>query len=183
MKKILVYLTLAFFVIFTINCATVPPSGPRSSSLRSLGKIEATEFPEIRLVTTGGDQNKGKILNLEENTVTFLPFPYWNVEPLRIGIDEIHSIERTQAKNGASLGFFHGFGWVTLSVGILGGASSKYDVDFKNAMLFAPLAGLMGGLVGLAIGGIRDLATRTKYDFSSLSKDAKIMTLMAIMGL
>ena len=183
-QKILTYLLLAFFTIFTIGCATVPLSdAPISSSLHSLGKVEAKKFPEVRLVTIGGDQNKGKILSLEGDTVTFSPFPYWNVEPLRIGLDEIHSIEMTEKKSAAGLGFLHGFGWVTLAGGILGAINSKYDVDYQNAMWEAPGIGLFGGLLGLAIGGITDLATRTKYDLSKLSKDKKIQTLMAIMGL
>jgi hypothetical protein len=184
MKKILVDLTLAFFIIFNISCATVPPSGsPRSSSLRSLGKVEATKFPEVQLVTTYGDQHKGKIFSLEGDTVTFLSFPYWNVEPLRIGLDEIHSIERIQAKKGAGLGFLYGFGWVTLAFGIFGATHSKYDRDYQFAMLGAPLVGLFGGLLGLAIGGTADLMTRSKFDLSRMAKDEKIQTLIAIMGL
>jgi hypothetical protein len=47
----------------------------------------------------------------------------------------------------------------------------------------APLCGLIGGLLGLAIGGVSDLATRSKYDLSRMAKDEKIAALMAIMGL
>jgi len=183
-KKILTYSTLALFLVFTISCATVPASGPLgSSSLPSLGKVDAAKFPEVQIVTTSGDQHKGKVLSLEGNTVTFSPFPYWNVEPLRIGVDEIHSIERTGKDSGAGKGFLYGFGFTTLALGILGVATSKYDVDYRSFMGGAPFIGLLGGLVGLTIGGIRDLATRTKYDFSRMAKDEKIAALMAIMGL
>jgi hypothetical protein len=184
MKKILAYLTSAFFVIFGISCATVPPSGsPFSASLHSLGKVEAAKFPEVQLVTTYGDQLKGKIFSLEGDTVTFLLHPYWNVEPLRIGIDKIHSIERTQKKSWTLFGLAAGFGSVTMISGMAAAKTCRYDKDFSAAMGYVPLVGLGGGLIGLAIGGIADLATGSKYDLSGMAKDEKIQTLMAIMGL
>jgi len=184
MKKILAYPALALFVIFSISCATVPPSVlPRSSSLPSIGKVEAKKFPEVRLVTIGGEQNKGKILSLEGDTVTFSPFPYWNVEPLRIGLDEIHSIERTQKKRWTLFGLAAGFGSASMIGGISAAKDCRYDRDYSAAMGYVPLIGVGGGLIGLAIGGIADLATRSKYDLSRMSKDEKIAALMAVMGL
>ncbi len=120
---------------------------------------------------------------LEGDTLTFSPYPYWNVEPIRVEVTDIERIELTRQKQGAGKGFAYGFsvGWLVL--GALGGAGSKYNTDFQSWMELAPLGGLTIGLIGLIGGALGDLGSPTKFEIHRLPYDDKIRTLAHLMGL
>jgi len=184
-KRIIKFSILAFFIGFIISCATIstPYWLPSEDSLLHQEKFIATQFPEVNLFTSNGDLYHGKMTVLEGETVIFSPSPYWNVERLRIKIDDIETIELPAKKTGAAKGFGYGFGVTCILIGGFGAGTSKYNETFQNYAVLTPVAGLLGGLAGMVIGAITDLATPAKIEFFRLRHDQKIKVLASLMGL
>jgi hypothetical protein len=199
-KRVLALVTLVFFLNLLIACtSTESLSGARiaksplntavkksqleGDQTKSEGRIDSKKFEEILLITNKPELLKGKIIGLEGDALRFLPFPYWNVEPFKIALDEIISIEILKKGESRALkGVANGFGFGFLITGILAGASSKYNEDYQSALLGSVLVGGLFGLVGLVIGGASSLASKSKYDFSKMSGLEKQKTIQKIIG-
>jgi len=166
-----------------MSCSTTGPlttsnSGEPSSS----SKITANKLPEIQLTTIAEKQYKVKLLSLEAENLTMLPFPYWNVEPVEIHLDEIHSIKVMKKDSKAGKGFGWGFAIGFLIPGTIGALTSKYDRDYQFTLAWSFYGGLAGGLLGLVIGGVSSLAEKSQYNFSKMSRVEKINSIKEIMG-
>ena len=186
-KKSLAFGAFIVFVLFLVGCATTSIN-EKSGALKDLkdappGKLVARVLPEITLVTSAGDSHLGKLTSLEGGTVTLLPYPYWNVEPITIDLDEIHMVQTQKRGGRAGSGFLHGFSWTYIIVGILSGVTSKYDEDYEFALGVSAGAGLIGGLIGLAVGGLADAVAKTDYKFYSMSLAEKTAAIKKFMGL
>jgi len=182
LKKNFALCTLLFFLNFILSCTTITTSGGINIKTTSTSEFIAKKLPELELITTGGEFHRGKLLNLIGMDVLFSPFPYWNVETLKIHFDKIHTIKLAKKGSKAGSGFAHGFGWTFIFIGVLGAANSKYDRDFENALGASAGAGLFGGLLGLVIGGLAKAATKSQYKFYKMSDSEKTKAVLKIMG-
>jgi len=147
--------------------------------------LEARAFPEVEVLTTGGALYICKLARLGKDTVSLLPSPYWNVETKSVVVAEIHSIRTRGQKSDIGRGVVTGFGFVSCIAGIAALGSSKYDVDYENAILGAPLVGLVIGVpLGFLVGVAGDAVSRpARYDFRELSPDRKYGVLRRLMGI
>ncbi|MBN2409902.1 MAG: hypothetical protein JXE07_09205, partial [Candidatus Aminicenantes bacterium] len=146
-------------------------------------RFEARKYEEVIITTSTGAAHKGKMISLEGDNIALLPFPYWNVDRIRLRLDEVLSIELPERGRRAGKGFFSGFGLGFIVTGMIAGASSKYDEDYEFALGVSAGAGVAVGLVGLLIGGIRDAVTKRRYDFADVSNEEKVQAVRKIMGL
>ena len=151
-------------------------------NLTSNVKFTAIRTQELEIITTSGDTHVGKILSLEGEKVKILAFPYWNVIPVEIDLNEIHKIKVKKKDSKVGKGTATGFATVFSIFGLIGLTNSKYDEDYENALTGSLILGGMGGLLGLVIGGISSAATKTTYDFYNMSKEKKINAIKKIMG-
>jgi len=182
LKKNFALFTLLFFLNFILSCATRTTSSGINIKTTSTSEFIAKKLPELELITTRGELHRGKLLSLIGKDVLFSPFPYWNVETLKIHLDKIHSIKLAKKGGKAGSGFAHGFGWTFIIIGVIGAATSKYDEDFSAALGGSAAAGLIGGLLGLVIGGVAKAATKSQYKFYNMSDSEKTKTVLKIMG-
>jgi len=183
MKKLIATATLITLVNLLTGCASrggmgnpiAPPGGPD-------GAIQANLFPEIKLITTEGKSFTGKLTQLQRDTVTLRPFPYWNIPEVPIPINGIHLIELTGSEGHVGSGFFTGFSLLFIITGGIGAATSKYNTNFQWAAMGSGLAGLVGGLVGLVIGAVSDATKLSKIKFYELPDREKRPAILKIMG-
>jgi len=183
-KKVGVIFTLFAFVLLLVDCAMTTSIGQGGLGVeRVTGKLYSKVFPEIQLVTAKGESYTGKIMELEEDTITLRPSPYWNVELVKIPIEEIYFIKFPKSGAKVLFGFLNGLGWGFLVPGFLSAVTSKYNTDFEAGLQLGAGAGLLGGLVGLLVGGIITVASKSKYEFSGWSGNDKRLFIREIMGL
>jgi len=182
LKKNFALFTLLFFLNFILSCATRTTFSGINIKTTSTSEFIAKKLTELELITTGGEIHRGKLLNLIGKNVLFSPFPYWNVETLKIHLNKIHTIKLAKKGSKAGSNFAHGFGWTFIIIGVIGVASSKYDKDFEEFLGVSAVAGLMGGLLGLVIGGVAKAATKSEYKFYKMSDTEKTKAVLKIMG-
>lgn len=175
---------LLFLLSFLLSCtsSTVPLKTEATKGTPS-SRIEAAKFEEVELITTKGDSYKGKVLSLEGENIEFLPFPYWNVDRLTLNLDEIHSIKLVKKRSGIGTGLLSGFAWPFIIIGTIGGAGSRYNEDYEESLFVSTIIGGAGGLLGLVIGAIADIGTKTKYEFTRMTRQEKEHAVREIMGL
>ncbi len=182
-KRACTVFTLLAFAFLLGSCETTTPAGQGGLALTPVqGKVEAREFPEIQLITTKGETYTGKLVELEGDQVLLRPLPYWNIEPVRIPVEEIFSIKLDKKVSSVGNGFLTGFGLTFIVVGVLAGSNSKYNEDYSHALSGSFGAGVFGGLIGLAAAGIIKLSTKSKYEFYNLTQLQKMDVLRDIMG-
>jgi len=183
-KKTLTIITLTFFLNFLFSCtATSTLTSSEVVKTSPISEIKAKKLQEVQLKTTSGEIHTGKLSSLEGGDLVLLPFPYWNVEAIKIDLDEIYSIKVMKKDSKAGKGAAGGFAWGFLITGTLAGLTSEYDEDFEAALLGSAVIGAFFGLLGLVIGGLGDVATKSEYDFYKMSNSAKIRIIKKIMGL
>jgi hypothetical protein len=176
----------ALFVLsgFMLSCAgsSVPAKTEITPAAQS-SRVEARKFEEVVVSTSTGEVHQGKIVSLEGESIALRPFPYWNVDLIRLHLDEVHSIELPKKGSRAGKGFLSGFGWGFILTGMVAGASSKYDEDYQLALGASAGVGAAVGIVGLLIGGIHDATTKRRYDFAGMSNEEKTQAVRKVMGL
>jgi hypothetical protein len=181
-KKILTLIILTFFLNFIFSCTTTSTlTREEVVKTSSTSEIKAKKLQEIQLITKG-EIHTGKLLSLEGGDLILLPFPYWNVEPIKIDLNEIDSIKVRKKHSRAGERVAGSFAWGFIITGILTGLSSEYDVDFEAALLYSAIIGAFSGLLGLFIGGVGDVTKILKYDFYKMSDSEKIRVINKIMG-
>jgi len=148
------------------------------------GFVAARAFPEI-LLRLKGSQNwrSGKIVGLEKNFVLFEPAPYWNAETRRIDVSDVESIilKKKRTSPGTIGGYV--FGLSTIVLGIQAGTEAKYDRDFEEALIWAPLAGALFGLIGAGIAGRMSPPSEVRYELSAMSDEERTYVIFVVMGL
>lgn len=183
-KKTLALITLTFFMNFLISCtATTTLTSNEVVKTSPTSEIKAKKLQEVQLKTTSGEIHTGKLSSLEGGDLVLLPFPYWNVEPIKIDLDEIYSIKLMKKDSKAGKGAAGGFAFGFLITGTLTGLTSEYNEDFEVALLGSAAVGAFVGLLGLVIGGLSDVAKKSKYDLYKMSNSEKIRVIKKIMGL
>lgn len=177
------YISLVLLCHFLISCTSINTarrSGTDDNIIQDV--IDAREFQEITMRTSDGKAWRAKIIRLEGANVAYLPFPYWDVDLLRIHIDEIRSIGKLKKSGNPGKAFAYGFGVGFSIIGLISAASSKYNEDYQMALL---ASGLVGGFVGLCsfvISGLAYIGTKSNYEFSGMSDKEKVKTIRDIMG-
>ncbi|PIU44455.1 MAG: hypothetical protein COS95_08945, partial [Ignavibacteriales bacterium CG07_land_8_20_14_0_80_59_12] len=111
-----------------------------------------------------------------------LPFPYWNVEPVRLDLGEVLSIKMLDERGSFGSGVAYGFAVPFIVVGTLGILTSKYDEDYRLSLLAAAAVGAAGGVVGLIIDVAVKAAAESEYDFRKMPEPEKRKTIEKIMG-
>jgi len=177
-KKCLSLFLVSLHLLFFMTCTTARIE----TRVDPDQKIAPLKLPEVQVVTTKGDRSTGKLTQFEDQTLTLLPYPYWNVEAVKIPLDDIARIEVKGKKSHAGSGFVAWFSFSFMAVGLLAGLSSQYNEDYEAALLGSAIVGGIGGLVGLAIGGIVDMASKNTYEFATMSTPEKVASLRKIMG-
>jgi hypothetical protein len=182
LKKISAIVSLSLFIYFTVSCSIPYAFKEEGIKTSPEPEIKAKKLPEVQLKTNKGEIYTGKISALEEKNLVLLPFPYWDVEPIKIDLDEIYSIKLTKKVSKAGRRAAGGFAWGFIITGALSGLSSKYDEDYKMALIGSAAVGGTVGLIGFVIGGLSEAATKSKYDFYKMSYPEKIDAINKIMG-
>ena len=177
-KKCLSLFLVSFHFLFLMTCATATIE----TKVDPDQKIVPLKFPEVQIATTKGDRSTGKLIQFENQTLTFLPYPYWNVEPVKIPLDDIARIEVKGKKSRAVSGLVGGFAYSFIAVGLIAGLPAKYDEDYGLALGLSAISGGIGGLIGLAIGAIVDISDKKNFEFTTMSTSEKIASLRKIMG-
>jgi hypothetical protein len=181
-KNKLAIFTLLIFLNFIICCTTTEIKSANHVPISPTLEIQAKKFPEVELTTSKGNIHKGKIISLRGEDLLLSPFPYWNVELLKINMNEIHYIKLLKKKSKATSGMLSGFAWTFIIIGILAGAGSRYDEDYEEALLGSAVTGAVGGLIGFAIGGIAQAGTKSEYEFFKMPDSKKVYAIKKIMG-
>jgi hypothetical protein len=175
---VLAVLCLAFAGCATSGLAPgiVPPEGII---------LEAKAFPEVELLTTGGQLYLCKLARLEKDKVAFLPSPYWNMETKTATLKEIHSIRLPGRKGVIGRDTFLGFGVSSIIFGLLALATSKYDVHYEQDTWGVPLAGVIIGVpLGFLFGIGEDAASPpSAYDFTNMTPEQIYGLLRRLMGI
>ncbi len=147
--------------------------------------VEAKAFPEVELLTTGGQLYLCKLARLEKDKVAFLPSPYWNVETKTVAVTEIRSIRLCGQKSHTGRAIGTGFGLVSCLTGVIALCTSEYNTEYQAALLGVPLSGLVIGIpLGFLIGLSEDAASPpSRYDFREMSPEKKFGVLRRLMGI
>jgi hypothetical protein len=184
-RKTAIYLALLATLHFTMGCAAKRVFGPGGKvSELPPAFFEAKAFPEIQLqLKESLGSRAGKITGMENRLVRFLPAPYWNVETLRIDLSEISSIVLPGKKGAATRAGVLGFGYGFLMSGGFAAAVSKYDQDYQAGLILAPIGGLTGGLLAMAISALSGSGKEIRYELSSMSDEEKTFVILKLMGL
>ena len=183
MKHLKVCLLLLFLALMLSCTGSTGPVRLEGTEGVQAGRAQAVKFDEVQLITSNGDIHRGKIIGQEGGSIDFRPVPYWDVELIRLNLDEIQSIELVNRPSRAGKGFIQGFGWTFTIVGGIAGIGSKYDVDYENALLGSAIVGAAGGVIGFLVGVIRDASAKKRFDFTSMSAEEKARAVRKIMGL
>lgn len=183
LKKTLSFLILISFINF-IFCQTVPSvtGNERNVRISSQKEIIAYKFPEIRLIVQSAKSHKGKIMRLNNSSVEFLPYPYWNKEILEIDLDDIYSITIKKTVSYAGRAAAGAFPTGFIFGGIVGLASSQYDSDFSSWILLSAIIGGISALIGLLIGGAAEAATKKAFRMNEMSRSEKREVIKKIIG-
>lgn len=181
-KKILTFFNILIFMNLIISCTSPGTTSTRDVSISPTYEIQAKRFPEVELITSEEDIHKGKLISLRGKDLQFSPFPYWNVELFEITLDDIYSIKLPKKGSKAISGMAGGFGWTFIVVGVLAGATSKYDEDFEAALLGSAMIGAGVGLIGALLGALADIGTKSEYKFYKMDEWEKIRAVRKIMG-
>lgn len=183
MKHLKVCLLLLFLGLMLSCAGSTGPVRLEGTEGAQAGRAEALKFDEVQVITLKGDIYRGKIVGQWAGSIDFRPIPFWNVELIRLNLDEIRGIELVNRPSRAGKGFIKGFGWTFTIVGGIFGMGSKYDVDYENALLGSAMVGAAGGVIGFLVGVIGDASTKTRFDFTSMSAEEKTRAVRKIMGL
>jgi hypothetical protein len=177
-KKCLSFLLLSSHLLFLMTCATTTVE----TQVDPGQEITPFKFPEVQLATTNGDLTTGKLLRFESQTLTILPYPYWNVDSIKVPLADIARIKLIEKKSRAGGSFLGGFSITFISAGLISGLAAKYDEDYETALAGSALLGGAVGLIALAIGGIADISTKKDFEFTTMPAAEKIASLRKIMG-
>lgn len=183
-KKAVSYITLILFINFLTSCKMMSPSHHfEVIETSSPMMFEATKLHEVELMTVSDQTHRGKLIRFEGENLFLLPFPYWNVDLIEIGIDDIRSVLLLGQKGNVGKGFIVGFsvGFMLTGGLLLAGGSLKYNEDYEEAITASLLSGLSIALLVSSIGGIASLGKKSKYNFLKMSRSEKINALRKIM--
>jgi hypothetical protein len=181
-RKTTAWLALLLCLHFVMACAT---SGVRDAGkgieLSPTASVEARVFPEVRLVTTGGEIHQGKITGLEGGRVRFLPSPYWSVEYEWLDIDTLASISLAKPGGGGGPSILAAFGAGFLITGALGAALSKYDRDYLASLIAGGGTAAISGGIAL-ISALKKPGWRKPLDMTGMTVQQKTIVIMDIMS-
>lgn len=181
-RKTTACLALLLFLHGVTACTAGRVHGPREGLEQSPpGIVEAKTFPEISIEMRGGESHLGKITGLENQRVRFLPFPYWNVETLRIEIADITSIVLSKKGGKAGRAAAYGFGCGFLATGLVLAATSKYNSDYQTSLIASAASGGCTALVLMAISAINGAGEKNRYDLSPMTLQQKTGVIIRLM--
>ena len=180
-KKVTVLFILSSFML---SCAgSNVPAKMKTTPVASPSRAEARKYEEVLVSISTGEVHKGKIVSIEGDNIVLLPFPYWNVDLVRLRLEDVLSIELPDRGRRTGKGFLYGFGLGFIITGMISGAGSRYDEDYEMALGVSAGAGVAAGLLGFLIGAIHDIATKRDYDFADMTQEEKMRAIREIMGL
>ena len=183
-KAALLTLTVLIPTLFG-GCLTSSGRGAESAGVGpqfTHEKITAVEFPELTL-TAGNETRRVKLLALEDRQLIFLPFPYWQVEPEVIPLEEVHTLKvEKKSYPGLSWGLGSAASGFIIT-GLIAGNQALYQEEYASAMLLAAGCGLVVGGVGFFLGLDMKDSLQPEYLLVFMNPEQKLKTLRKIMGL
>ena len=182
-KKYRAYICILVFLNFLVGCVksySPPVSIPAEKFPGDL--YTAKKMPEVQILTTGNEINKGKIVSLGKTHLKLQPFPYWNLELLEIPLADIHSIQ-LKKKSGAGKAFASGFGSSFVLFGTIGILTSQYNEDYESALLGSAIISTAVGLIAFTISGISKAAEKSTYKLHKMNLTQKQKVVKKIMGI
>jgi hypothetical protein len=182
-KKYRAYICILVFLNFLVGCVksySPPVSIPADKFPGDL--YTAKKMPEVQILTTGNEINKGKIVSLGKTHLKLQPFPYWNLELLEIPLADIQSIQ-LEKKSNAGKAFAAGFGNSFVIFGTIGILTSKYNEDFEAALIASTIVSAAIGLIAFTFSGISGAAKKSTYKLHDLNLTQKQKVVKKIMGI
>jgi len=181
-NKVLPSTTMVYFLLLVFGCTSMSvPPGQTQYNLPE-NELLAREMPELSIVTADRLLERVKVASLLGNELSILPFPYWNVETIKINIEEITTIWLLNVKMRSGT---NALATLNITFGIMGtifAINAEYDRDYKNGLATTAILALVGGVVVGLGSGIVDASKRKKWDFTKLTQPQRLGVLLQIMG-
>jgi hypothetical protein len=185
-KRAVFLFVLASCLNFLAACSLFKTRPPLKTPTSAPSSRSAIKFPEIdiKYLQNGVSEKTGKILELNETKITFLPAPYWSESLLEIDIDKIYSIKRLDHSPFLSalpvIAGLWGFAGYYAGTGL----SGRYKEDLEPAR---DSKYLMGGCCGMGsvvvVALIPGVLKSPTHDIFKLRQGEKIAFIKRLMGI
>ncbi len=141
------------------------------------------KFPEVRLTDKSGTEKWVKLLSLEGNALTVLPFPYWQTEAEIITIDQIYMLKIKKHTFPALTWSLATAEIAYMLVASVAGSRAHYDGDYQAAVGLGALGGSAAGLGMLLLHGfeLKEMF-QPEYYFPLMTEQKRLRTIKNIMG-
>jgi len=181
-SKILPSTALVYSVLFIFGCTSISvPPGQTQYNLPEK-ELLARKMPELSIVTEDRVLERVKVVSLLGNELSALPFPYWNVEAIKINIEKITTIKLLYKKKRSMTNALVGFNITFGIVGIIFAINAKYDRDYRDGLGYTSLIAVAGSLVTGIGTAISELFKRKEWNLTGLTLSQRLTVLLQIMG-
>jgi hypothetical protein len=175
-STVMVFPILLAFACASTSISSYPPivDWPENEML-------AEEMPEVAITTTDHSWERVKIIRLIGRELTMLPYPYWNVDVLKIDPEQITTIKNIGKKYHTPISAISVFN-VTFGIwGVLGALFSQYEGEYQDKLNGALRISAFFGIMSLFIGILKDAESHKKWELKGLSTAKRLEILMRIM--
>lgn len=180
-NKVLPSTTLVYFLLLVFGCTSMSvPPGQTQCNLPEK-ELLARKMPELSIATEDRLLERVKIASLLGNELSALPFPYWNVETIKINIEKITLIRLLNVKK---YNIPNALTASNITFAIVGGAcaiTSQYKNQYQDGLAAASLLAAGVGAMAL-IAVILSSLIHKKWDFTELTLSQRLGVLTRIMG-
>jgi len=180
-NKVLPSTTLVYFLLLVFGCTSMSvPPGQTQYDLPEK-ELLAREMPELSIVTADRLLERVKVVSLLGNEVSVLPFPYWNVETIKINIEKITIIRILNVKKFNIPNALTAFNITFAVLGLPPAITANYKDTYESGLATASGVAIRVGIAALFMVFLSSL-TRKKWNFTELSPSKRLAVLMQIMG-
>lgn len=144
-------------------------------------EILARQMPEVSIRTYEKTYEPVKIIRLSGRELTILPYPYWNVDALKIDPEQILSIKFIRKKHFTPISAISVFNIAFGICGIFGAIFSKYEGEYLDALNGALGISSIFGICSLAIGMLQYAASHKNWELKGLATAERLEILLKIM--
>jgi hypothetical protein len=160
------------------------PESPGASRENAVLKVDsAVTWPELIIRTGTKRYPRAKILCITVDSMMFLEYPYWNVKPRTIAINDLTSLrEGNRLPYCATLGAA-GFGIAFFTTGAVFLPGCRYDEDYRFALGASTILGTLCGIFGFTVGLSIDIIANSSRPLLLKTQERKTITVMRFMKL
>jgi hypothetical protein len=160
------------------------PESPGASRENAAPKVDsAVTWPELIIRTGTKQYPRAKILCITVDSMMFLEYPYWNVKPLTIAIDDLTSLRKGNRLPHCATWGAAGFGIAFLAAGIAFLPGCRYDEDYRFALPVSTILGILSGIFGFTVGISIDIIANNTRPLLLETQEEKTIKVMRFMGL